>query len=68
MRGGWIPKLPYILEDPMKRFLMVLSLSGVTFLAATAPASRNSQLTSSLALLCPDCYANYLALHPNAAN
>ncbi len=46
----------------MKRFLMALCLSGMTYLAATAPVGCSQQLTQGLALLCPDCYAHYQAL------
>ncbi len=46
----------------MKRTLMALCLSGVTFLAATAPVGCNQQMTSTLALLCPECYQHYLSL------
>ena len=52
----------------MKRILMVLGMSGAALFAAAAPVSCNQQATNMLAMLCPDCYAHYLALHPGAGN
>lgn len=48
----------------MKRKMILLALSGLTFLAA-APAGCSSQLTGVLSLLCPDCYQHYLDLQGN---
>ncbi len=45
----------------MRRILLALVMSGVTILAATSPAGCSQQLMSVMALLCPDCYQNYLS-------
>lgn len=47
----------------MRRILIALGVTGAMFFAA-APASCNSQLFNLLAVLCPDCYAEYRATHP----
>jgi hypothetical protein len=52
----------------MRRILIVLGLSGASLFAAAAPVSCNQQATNVLSMLCPDCYAHYLALHPKADN
>jgi hypothetical protein len=45
----------------MRRILMALAMASMTVLAATSPVSCSQQLTSVLALLCPDCYQHYLS-------